>query len=112
MSSSFFRHMKTCFRRPAQRLPSGFRSLAAQWFAMRSGSSLFGAAKTDLGPDGDQGRAFLVFPGQTDRFFDQAQIITVRHCQYLPAISLKPQAHILGKGDFSVSFDRNVIVIV
>ena len=112
MRRSFLRHMEPRLRRPAQRLPGRFRRFAAKRFAMRRCGTLFGTAEPDLRPHRDQRRTLFVFARQPDGFLDQTKVIAVRHSDDLPAICLKTQSYIFGKGKLCVAFDRNMVIII
>src|ERR1700722_1323302 len=76
------------------------------------GVHLVGAAKADMGPDPDKGRAARLCLRVMDSVADGGGIIAVRQCLDVPAVGFKSSSHIFGVGNVCVAFDGNMVVIV
>ena len=75
------------------------------------GTSFVGHAKTDDGLDRDDRRTGIRLCG-LHRLIDGGNVIPIRYDLGMPAISVEPCHPILGKGNFRIPFNRDVVIIV
>src|SRR5215469_4956814 len=69
-------------------------------------------AIADMAIQNDQSRPVLRIPENLQRVLDAVEIICIADSQHIPAIRKKSSSDILCKGDTSISFNRDVVVVI
>ena len=85
----------------------------AQRFAVgATGVLLVRSAIADVAIHDDQRRAIVRTLKVVERAGQHIEVICVTHPRHVPAIADKARGHVFAKGQRSVAFDRDVVVVV
>ena len=77
-----------------------------------TGVLLVRSAIADVAIHDDQRRAIVRTLKVVERAGQHIEVICVTHPRHIPAIADKARGHVFAKGQRSVAFDRDVVVVV
>ena len=69
-------------------------------------------AVSDVTIDNNQGGPILAVLKGSERTAEHFEVIRIADTRHIPAVRDKPRSHVLGEGQRSVAFDRDVVVVV